>query len=227
MSISSRVQRRHIGEILVSEGLASKEEVDEALRIQDRTKEGLGSILVDMESVSEQDIAKLICQHYQLPFVRIGNYEIDTKLVGLFPPEFLHLNKILPFDRVGEMLLCAVAEVPSDQVLAEIPRITQNNVALYAGSLGEVEQYLKRLRPLPEGYELPQHTKFKPAPVEEPKPQVKAEADDDLAPQIFNEASSEAILEALDSTWDSIFDGIEPGGGAAALSGDDEEHDGQ
>ena len=107
MSTASRSQRRRLSNILVDQGVVSKENVQEALHIQSTTGEALGSILVGMECLTPDDIAKVICVHYQLPFIGLTNYEFDSKLVQLFPAEFLHQHIILPFDRVGQMLLCA------------------------------------------------------------------------------------------------------------------------
>jgi hypothetical protein len=123
------------------------------------------------------------------------------------------LNKILPFDRIGQMLLCSVVEIPGDEILAEIPRSTRHNAALYVGALTEVDHYLQQLYPLPEGSELPKYRRKKPE--KETAGKSGAAKEGEAARQvgkIFNEESNEAILEALDSTWDSIFDTVDSGG---------------
>lgn len=144
----SRLYRRRIGDILVNEGIISSDQLDEALSIQKKTRNLLGTILMDMGLVSESDIAKITCLQYQLPFISLANYELDEKLVQLFPRDFLHRHKILPFDRVGEMLLIMVTEVPPDNVLLEIPNLTKLNAALYVGYNSEVTHHLTSLVPL-------------------------------------------------------------------------------
>jgi type IV pilus assembly protein PilB len=148
MSKVSRLYRRRIGEILVNEGIITPEQLDEALGVQKKTKDLLGTILMDMGIISESDIAKIICVQYQLPFICLANYDFDEKLVQLFPREFLHRHKILPFDRLGEMLLIMVTEIPSDSVLAEIPKLTKLNAALYVGYSSELLHHLTSLIPL-------------------------------------------------------------------------------
>jgi type IV pilus assembly protein PilB len=202
MSSHTRVKRRRLGEILIDEGLVKKEQVQEAQEIQRRTGETLGSILIDMGCISDTDITKIICVHYQLPFIRLENYEVDSKVVGLFPVEFLHRHRILPFDRLGGMILCAVTEIPGEEVLAEIPRLTRHNAALYVGSLTEIGIFLQRICPLPEELRKKRERQKSAA---KPEPEKK-----DLS-KIFNEDSSEALLQALDSTWDSIFESVENG----------------
>ena len=221
MTSFNRVQRRRIGEILVDQGLVSKEDIEEALRIQRKTNETLGTILVDMGCVTDIDITKTIVMQYQFPYISLDNYQISEKLCELFPAEFLYHNKILPFDEVGDMLLCAVAEVPREETLAEIPRMTQRKAALYVSCLGEVNRYLEKLSPLPEEVlkEIQENRK-RGASSKKKGGKRAAPKGGPGAPKIFEEESSEAILEALDSTWDSIFD---VGG---ALGGGDEEPEG-
>ncbi len=212
MSNSNRVQRRRIDEILVDQGLVTKDHVDEALRIQQKTKETLGAILVDMGCITDMDITKTIVTRYQLPYIHLANYQVNDKLVEMFDVNYLHRHKIVPFDRIGDMLLCAVAEVPCEEVLGEIPKTTQRNVALYVAALTDVTEHLERLAPIPKE---PVPDRPAKSDDDERKPRKKAsmakagEARGGSKTQIFEEESSEAILEALDSLWDSIFESVD------------------
>lgn len=211
MSTASRVQRRQLSEILVDEGVAQREDVDNALKIQAKTGETLVAILADMGAVVSPAVAKLVCQNYQLPFISMRNYDLDTKLIGLLPAEFLHQNKLLPFDSIGQMLLCAVAEIPSEKALAEIPKATQRKVAFFVGDMDEISKLLQQHAPLSENSELLQRRK-QAQPEMTAASGAGAEAGDPTA--LFSDQSSEKLLEALDSTWESIFDEMEGGGGS-------------
>jgi hypothetical protein len=247
MSTVSRIHRRRIGEILIDEGLISKEQVDEAVAIQAKTSENLGAILVDLGYVSESDIVRTIVAQFQLPYIRLENYQVDEKLVEVFPVEFLHQHKLLPFDRIGSMILCAVTEVPGEEVLAEIPRITKQNVALYVSMLSEVSSYLNRFKPKPQTQAEAQAQAQAQAKAKAKGPEAAAKGKDSrrfqptpggaaTAPaspasaakttkstsrssvkpkakapprQIFEEESNEALLQALDSSWNNLFEGME------------------
>ena len=215
MNSFNRLQRRHIGEILVDQGLVTKEHVDEALRIQASTDETPGAILVDMGCITDMDITKTIVMQYQLPFIDLQNYQVNEKLVDMFEAKYLHKHKIMPFDQVGSMLLCAVAEVPLDEVLSEIPRTTQRNVALYVAALDDVRAHLERLAPLPEEACSEHSSSGGRAARTAQAAKSRSTAAGAGAPRsvgmpfIFEEESSEAVLEALDSTWDSIFESID------------------
>jgi hypothetical protein len=215
----SRLYRRRIGEILVNQGILSTEQLDEALAIQKKTGDLLGVILQDLGLVSEPDIAKTICIQYQLPFVTLANYEFDARLVKLFPLEFLTANKILPFDKIGDTLLLLVAEIPPDKVLAEIPKLTKLNAALYVGYASEVDKYLTGTGPKPAAQK-PAAAAQAAAPPEE-RVLIQRVVDDDGDEDAATEddaatgagktlafgADAKSFLEELDSTWDQIFPG--------------------
>ena len=203
MSTPSRSQRRRLSNILVDQGIVSKEDVQEALHIQSTTGEALGAILVDMECLTPDDVAKVICVHYQLPFIGLTNYEFDSKLVQLFSAEFLHQHIILPFDRVGQMLLCAIMEIPNEKAIAEIPRITKHKVALFVAYKQDIDRLLQEHCPLADDSELLKRRKH----IRPPKPKP-AEKEGD-GKKVFEAQGQESLMEALDSTWDSIFDAVE------------------
>jgi hypothetical protein len=142
-----------MGEILVSEGVLSIEQLEAALEHQKQTGDILGHVLLEMGLITETDITKTICIQYQLPFLSIANYDFNQKLVEIFPREFLHRHKLLPFDKIGKTLLLLVAEVPDPEVLAEVPKRTNLNAAIYVGYLTEVQRMLNDLVPLPTGDE--------------------------------------------------------------------------
>lgn len=199
----SRVQRRRIDNILVDEGVVSREHVQEGLQIQRTTGETLSAILVDMGCVSPGEIAKLICSHYQLPFISLDVYDFNAKYTKLFPPEFLHQHKLFPFDCIGQMLLCAVTEIPNQKVLQEIPRITKRKVAFYVTYMGDIDKQLNQHCPLPENSDFLKRRRAMSAS------KTAGESAGRDSDKLFTEQSSENLMEALDSTWDSIFQAIE------------------
>ena len=156
MSSFNRAPRPRIGEILIDMGLVTKEQVQQALGVQETTKDTLGSIMVDMGCLSDSDVTKTLVMEYQLPYIILENYELDEELVKLLSADFLHSNKLLPFDRIGDTLLCAVTEVPREEILEELSRQTGCKPGLYAASLGEVTRFLDHLAPL--GQQAPAET---------------------------------------------------------------------
>ncbi|HVR73226.1 MAG TPA: hypothetical protein VMT52_02800, partial [Planctomycetota bacterium] len=133
----------------------------------------------------------------------------------LFPKEFLHRHKIFPFDKVGDMLLLMVTEIPSDNALAEIPKLTKLNAGLYIGYGSEINTMLLKLVPLttgaPQGAGAAGAKGAKGAKPAKAAAVVMEATDEDEDPEgstlVFG-ASQKTFLAELDSTWDSIFDQV-------------------
>ena len=209
--MTTRIQRRRLADILVDEGLVAKEDVQQAVQIRESTGEALGAVLVDMGRITPPEITKVICVHFQLPFISFDKYEFDAKLIQLFPNEFLHQHKILPFDCIGQMLLCAVMEIPSPQVLAEIPRITKRKGALFVAHLDTIDKYLKEHCPLSEDSALVNRRRHI-GPTSQTKPEdATAEKTDKDNANLFTDSTNQDLLQDLASTWDNIFDAVEKG----------------
>lgn len=206
MAMLNRIRRKRLGEILVSEGLITKEQLQEATELQKSSGDFLSSILLDLGHITETDIIKTLSVQYQLPFMRPTLYDIDRKLIQKFKPEFLHLHKILPIDKIGNLILIVVTDIPSDEVLAEIQEIAGTNLAIYLASIGEVDRILKETVPISEGEEDQVRLRRRGSSPVTPREEPAAEnGDQDMeATQIKKQ-----VVFTLDSSWESIFDQAE------------------
>ncbi|MEM7231456.1 MAG: hypothetical protein AAF517_04745, partial [Planctomycetota bacterium] len=88
---------------------------------------------------------------------------------------------------------------------ADIPRITRSKVAFFVGNLEEIDQALKDHRPLAEDSELLKRRRHV-HPQQTPATSEGGAEDENT---VFTEQSSEELMEALDNTWESIFNEIE------------------
>ena len=202
MGIVNRIRRKLFGEILVNEGLVTKEQLEEALEQQKSTGDFLGGILLELGYITESDIVKTLSVQYQLPFLRPSLYDLDRKLIAKFKPEFLHMHKVLPLDQIGTLLLLVVTDIPSEAVVEEIQETIQSNLAIYIGSIGEVDRILKEVCPLDsEGTELLRKHRKKAGV-------AMAKASIDHSGSESGEIKKDAII-TLDTSWESIFDEAE------------------
>jgi hypothetical protein len=204
MGVVNRIRRKLFGEILVSDGLVSKEQLDEALQLQKSTGEFLGSILLELGHITETDIVRTLSVQYQLPFLRPSLYDLDRKLIQKFRPEFLHLHKLLPLDQIGNLLLLVVTDIPSEEVVEEIQEVCQSNLAIYIGSISEVDQVLKDSAPVGEEEEANIRRHRKGAEHSAPSSHKAGDSSRDLG-----RGGEKEIALSLDTSWESIFDEAE------------------
>ena len=71
-----------LGEILVSEGKISREQLEEALRVQREDTREIGRILVDLAYVGEADVARALARRLGLRYVEFTHEDVDRRAVG-------------------------------------------------------------------------------------------------------------------------------------------------
>ncbi|MCK5222465.1 MAG: type II secretion system protein GspE, partial [Candidatus Aminicenantes bacterium] len=76
-----------LGDFLLSDKLITKEQLDQALETQKKEPGKLGSILIRLGFVSEEDIAQALSKQFGYPSINLSKFEIDEKVVDLIKPE--------------------------------------------------------------------------------------------------------------------------------------------
>ncbi len=107
-----------LGEILLREGLVTREQLAQALAEQKNTKHRLGYVLVKLGLVQELEITKLLARQYRMPAVDLSRFEVDPKIIKLVPADMATKSVVLPLKREGRTLTVAMAD-PTDLGLLE------------------------------------------------------------------------------------------------------------
>jgi type IV pilus assembly protein PilB len=107
-----------LGEILLREGLVTREQLAQALAEQKNTKHRLGYVLVKLGLVQELEITKVLARQYRMPAVDLTRFEVDPKIIKLVPAEMATKSVVLPLKREGRTLTVAMAD-PTDLGLLE------------------------------------------------------------------------------------------------------------
>jgi type IV pilus assembly protein PilB len=107
-----------LGEILLREGLVTREQLAQALAEQKNTKHRLGYVLVKLGLVQELEITKVLARQYRMPAVDLTRFEVDPKIIKLVPADMATKSVVLPLKREGRTLTVAMAD-PTDLGLLE------------------------------------------------------------------------------------------------------------
>lgn len=91
-------KKKRLGDILVSEGVITPEQLDEALQKQ-RTMVGkkLGVVLVELGMSSEDEIVTALQRQLSLDRVRLSEIKIPEEILKLVREDILRKNTLLPF----------------------------------------------------------------------------------------------------------------------------------
>ncbi len=140
-----RMTKKRLGELLVDEGLITEQQVQEVLAEQKKKGELFGEILVSKSYVTESDIARTIARQFSIPFISARGYDIPQEVVDLFSFDMLEKYQFVPIDRFGDVLIVVIAGVMDSRVLGEIEKVSSCTVQVYAGTVSDVKETLKKL----------------------------------------------------------------------------------
>ena len=114
-----------LGEILLREGLVTREQLGQALTEQKNTKHRLGYVLVKLGLVQELEITKVLARQYRMPAVDLTRFEVDPKIIKLVPAEMATKSIVLPLKREGRTLTVAMADPTDHGLLEDLKFITR------------------------------------------------------------------------------------------------------
>jgi len=113
---------RRLGEMLVSDNIISKDDLENALNRQEEENSSLGRVLVEMGMATEWEMAAAIGKQLNVPFITLSHYEIDNQVIESIPEEIVRKYKIVPVDKTGDTLTVALSD-PSNIYLQDELRI--------------------------------------------------------------------------------------------------------
>src|SRR5688572_5945414 len=104
-----------LGELLVSRGYVTREQLSAALDAQNGlpTPEALGYTLVSMGFLSQRDRLRCLAEQWGVEFVELETFPIDPEVVKTVGQEICRRYKAIPVSRVNGKIVVAMKE-PND-----------------------------------------------------------------------------------------------------------------
>ena len=118
--------KRHIGQILISQGILTEDQLRIALLEQLKTHQPVGKLLVALGFVSEATLRDALSEKLGLNSVDLTQIVVDAMALKLVPREFAKRHNVFPvaLDRDARKLILALADtgniVAIDQVRAQL-----------------------------------------------------------------------------------------------------------
>ncbi|HHV95284.1 MAG TPA: Flp pilus assembly complex ATPase component TadA [Clostridiaceae bacterium] len=138
-----------LGELLVSEGILTREQLNIALEKQKSSKQVgkkglLGATLVELGFCKESDISKAIAKKAGVEYLEMQNYNIDMAAVNLITPELAKKYNALPLGFKDGKLLLAMKNPGDIVAIDDIRIITGHNIKPVVINDKELETAIKR-----------------------------------------------------------------------------------
>jgi type IV pilus assembly protein PilB len=96
--------------MLVKAALITREQLNQALQQQQTAGGRIGTNLVKLGFISEDDITSFLSRQYGVPSINLSHFEIDGIVIKLIPSEIAQKHQVIPINRTGNVLTVAMAD---------------------------------------------------------------------------------------------------------------------
>ena len=143
-----------IGELLIKENYITSEQLEAALKHQRQHGGRLGSILITLGFVQDDDITSILSKQYGVPSINLAYFEIDPSVIKLIPVETAQKYMIVPLSRVGSTLTIATVDPTNVFAMDDIKFMTGFNVEPVVASETSILEALEKYYGTPHSIEL-------------------------------------------------------------------------
>lgn len=99
---------KYLGEMLVSKGLVTEDQLEKIMQEQLKNKKFLGEMLVESGLLSEDDLFATIAEQFSIEFVQLEDEEIDWDVSIGFSSTMITEHKCLPLRADEETVVLAI-----------------------------------------------------------------------------------------------------------------------
>jgi type IV pilus assembly protein PilB len=103
-----------LGELLVRDGHATQEHVNQALELQPVLRKRLGEILVEKQWTSSRAVAEAIAEQFGLEFLDLSQVGVDPRAAALVQEGFAHEHQVVPVRFLGDDLVQVAIADPAN-----------------------------------------------------------------------------------------------------------------
>jgi len=135
---------KRIGELLINAKLIDQDQLKRALAEQKTNPGRLGSVLVRLGYINNEDLVNFLSVQFGVPSVNLQNFAISSEIIDLVPSELVNKYLIIPINRIGSTLIVAVSDPTDLSAIDDIKFITGYNVEITVASEFSIKEVIDR-----------------------------------------------------------------------------------
>ena len=133
-----------LGDLMVKEKLISPEQLVHALEHQKKNGGRLGSCLIKLGLVTDEDVTTFLSRQYGVPSINLSFFEVDPEVVKLVPEDTARRYEVVPLSRVGSSLTIAMVDPTNVFAMDDIKFMTGFNVEPVVASESSIRETIDR-----------------------------------------------------------------------------------
>ncbi|MFA6241660.1 MAG: ATPase, T2SS/T4P/T4SS family [Candidatus Hydrogenedentales bacterium] len=136
-----------LGEMLVEQGLITKESLDTALATQKEKGIKLGAALIATGAITERTLLRNLATQAGVPYIEPEFSIIDSGLIRGVSPDYLQRNQFIPFSKSDSgITTVVVTDLQDENTLAAVHELYKDEYALALGPVDALRQAIEDFR---------------------------------------------------------------------------------
>jgi len=144
MSNLPKIVKKNLQDILKDEGLLKEDVLGEVVSKQKQSGVPLHRVLHEMGLLSEIDLLRAISRQLNLPYIDASAYKTSKDVVGLFPVSMMMEHQFTVLDKIGRVLVVAVAGPPLHEVVEKIEKGSGSSAFFYLSTVSQIEANISK-----------------------------------------------------------------------------------
>ncbi len=132
-----------IGTVLLSRGLISRAQLEQALTEQRTTGERLDRVLVRLGLVTRDQVLQAVGEQFQMPVVDLTDLVIEPKVLQTLPAKLVYKQNCVPIGRTGDTLTVATSDPFEITVLDELRLLAGCSIELVLADEDELHKFIR------------------------------------------------------------------------------------
>ncbi|HVP90847.1 MAG TPA: type IV-A pilus assembly ATPase PilB [Terriglobales bacterium] len=135
----------NLGELLLREKIISTDQLKAALEFQKKNSLPVGTSLVQLGYISEEEIAQALSRQLGYPYIDLDQFEVYPEVINLIPNDVAKKYDVMPIHRIRNFLTLAMVDPTDLEVIEDIRFRTglsiQPVIASESGVMNAINKY--------------------------------------------------------------------------------------
>ena len=125
---ATRPRLKMLGEMLVDAGLLTTEQVDSIIQEARTQNVRMGELLVTKGLVSQQDIAMVLSLQLNIPLVDLKRDRVNPEALRYVPEEYARSHTLVPLDATSDSIVVVMADPADIQVIEDLKARSRKSI---------------------------------------------------------------------------------------------------
>lgn len=123
-------KKLRIGDLLISHGIITQQQLEQALAEQKQSGQRLGRALIDLGYVEEDKMLELLSEQLSIPFIQLRNFQFDIPLTQKLPETLARRFRVLLLSEQQEKYVVGMADPLDIFAMDEVGRMLKREISV-------------------------------------------------------------------------------------------------